>query len=101
MSQTPIGAPPAPTSTETQLRERAVAQLKKKRAFYGHLLVFTLVNATIVVIWAMTSSGGFFWPVFPMLGWGIGVIMNAWDVWHGEFTEGQVTHEMERLQRRR
>jgi cytochrome b561 len=90
MTQTPV----------TELRERAVEQLKKKRAFYGHLLVYTLVNATIVVVWAMTADGGFFWPVFPMLGWGIGVVMNAWDVWHGDFTEAQVAHEVQRLQRR-
>ncbi len=50
MTQTPTSAPPA------QLRDRAVEQLKKKRAFYGHLLVYVLVNATIVVVWAMTSS---------------------------------------------
>ena len=94
MTQTPTSAPPA------QLRDRAVEQLKKKRAFYGHLLVYVLVNTTIVVIWAMTSSG-FFWPIFPMLGWGIGVIMNAWDVWRGDFTEDQIAHEMARLEHRR
>jgi hypothetical protein len=77
-----------------------VEQLKKKRAFYGHLLVYALVNTTIIVIWALTSGGGFFWPVFPMLGWGIGVVMNAWDVWHGDFTDAQVAREMARLQRR-
>jgi hypothetical protein len=93
MSQTPtIGAP-------VELRDRAVEQLRKKRAFYAHLLVYVLVNTTIVVIWAMTSAG-FFWPIFPMLAWGIGLVMNAWDVWHGEFTEEQIAHEMERLQRR-
>jgi cytochrome b561 len=94
MTQTPTSAPP------TELRDRALEQLKKKRAFYGHLLVYVLVNATIVVVWAMTSAG-FFWPIFPMLGWGIGVIMNAWDVWRGDFTDDQIAHEMERLQRRR
>ena len=102
MTQTsvPPQAPPVPTSTAAELRERAVEQLKKKRAFYGHLLIYTLVNATIVVVWAMTSDGGFFWPIFPMLGWGIAVVMNAWDVWHGDFTEAQVAQEIERLQRR-
>jgi cytochrome b561 len=94
MSLNPTTAPPA------ELRDRAVEQLKKKRAFYGHLLVYTLVNATTVIVWAMTSDGGFFWPIFLMLGWGIGVVMNAWDVWHGEFTEEQIAHEMERLQSR-
>ena len=87
-------------TTETTLRDRAVRQLKKKRDFYGHLLVYVLVNSTLVAVWAMTS-GGFFWPVFPMLGWGIGVIMNAWDVWRGDFTAEQIAEEMRRLERRR
>jgi hypothetical protein len=94
MSQAPTTVPPV------DLRDRAVEQLRKKRAFYGHLLVYALVNTMIVVIWAMTS-GGFFWPVFPMLAWGIGVVMNAWDVWHGEFSEDQIAREMTRLQQRR
>lgn len=88
------------TSRETVLRERAVKRLKKRRDFYGHLLVYTLVNTFLVVIWAVTDSGGFFWPIFPIVGWGIGVIMNAWDVYRvNDFSEEQIQHEMERLQR--
>lgn len=94
MSQTPTVAPPV------ELRDRAVKQLKKKRDFYGHVLVYVLVNSMLVVIWAVTSHG-FFWPVFPILGWGIGVAMNAWDVWQGDFSEEQISHEMERLQQHR
>jgi 2TM domain len=64
------------------VRDRAIKQLKKRRDFATHLLVYVLVNSFIVVIWAITNSGGFFWPVFPIVGWGIGLVMNAWDVWH-------------------
>src|SRR6266536_3100353 len=67
------------TTREQVLRDRAVAQLKKQRDFRGHLLVYVLVNSFLVLIWAMTGRHGFFWPVFPIVGWGIGVIMNAWD----------------------
>jgi len=81
------------------VRDRAVKRLKKKRDFYAHLLVYVMVNALIVVIWALTSDNGFFWPIFPMVGWGIGVVMNAWDVWRGdEFTEEEIKHEISRLQ---
>lgn len=81
------------------LRERAVKRLKKRRDFFGHLLVYALVNAFLVVIWALTDVDGFFWPVFPMVGWGIGVVMNAWDVFRNdEFDEDQIRREMGRLQ---
>ena len=84
------------------LRERAIKRLKKRRDFAGHLLVYVLVNTFIVLIWFMSGSDGFFWPVFPIVGWGIGVVMNAWDVYRNdEFDEMQIRREMERLQRMR
>jgi hypothetical protein len=95
MSQTPTAAPPP-----AELRDRAVEQLRKKRGFYGHLLVYVLVNGMLVIVWAMTSQG-FFWPIFPMLAWGIGLVMNAWDVWRGDFSEAQITREMERMTHRK
>ena len=91
---------PADDSTrDTSLRDRAVKRLKKRRDFRAHLLVYTLVNAFLVLIWAMTSPNNFFWPIFPMVGWGIGVVMNAWDVYvTQDFTEEEVHREMQRLQ---
>jgi len=83
------------------LRERAVKRLKKRRDFYTHLLVYLLVNGFIVGIWAVTGSG-FFWPIFPMVGWGIGVVMNGWDVLRDEeFREEQIQQEIARIQRHR
>ena len=39
------------TDTREQApRDKAVQQLKKRRDFYGHLLIYTLVNAFLVVI---------------------------------------------------
>lgn len=83
---------------EEVLRDRALKRLKKRREFATHVVVYLLVNSFIVAIWAATSSG-FFWPVFPMAGWGIGLAMNGWEVWRGDdFTEVQIAREMKRLQ---
>ena len=87
------------STREQELRERAIKRLKKRRDFHGHVLVYLLVNAFLVVIWAVTSPGGFFWPIFPMVGWGIGVVMNAWDVYFAEeIGEEDIHREMERLE---
>lgn len=93
----------APQPGAEDLRSKAVKTLKKRRDFTGHLLVYLMVNTFLVVIWAVTSGpGGFFWPVFPLVGWGIGVVMNAWDVYRPEeFTEDEITAEMRRLEQRR
>ncbi len=86
------------STREQVLRDKALRQLKKRRDFYGHLLVYALVNAFLVVIWALTDVHGFFWPVFPIVGWGIGVVMNAWDVYgRREIDEDQIRREMDRL----
>ena len=81
------------------LRDRAVARLKKKRDFRTHVVVFVVINAFLVLIWAMTNPDGFFWPIFPLLGWGFGVVMNGWDVYFvDEFSEESIQREIERLQ---
>ena len=88
------------TNQDKALRERALKRLKKQRDFRGHLLVFVLVNAFLVVIWALTDLHGFFWPVFPIVGWGIAVVLNAWDAYGSDqFGEEQIRREMRRLQR--
>ncbi len=83
--------------TEDQLREQAIQRLKKKRDFRSHLFIYFAVNAMLVVIWAVTS-GGFFWPIFPILGWGVGVAANAWDVYgRRPITEDEIRREADRL----
>lgn len=98
MSELRTGTP----RSEELLREQAVRRLKKKRDFKTHLLIYVLVNAFLVTVWAMTGAG-IFWPVFPMVGWGIGVVANAWDVYGaGDVpTEREIDHEMQRLRNRR
>jgi len=99
MTQTPVPpqAPFIPTSSEAELRERALVHLKKKRDFWAHVLVYIMVNSLITGVWAMTSHG-FFWPIFIIAGWGIGVVMNAWDVYRREeFSEEEIRREMANL----
>ena len=79
------------------LRERAIARLKQKRDFGAHLFVYLVVNGFLVGIWALTGSG-LFWPVFPMFLWGIGLVLNAWDVYGRKpVSEDRIRREMERM----
>ena len=84
-------------SEEAALRQVALGRLKKQSDFWLHLMIYLMVNGFLVVIWAMTGVP-FFWPVFPIFGWGIGVAANAWDVFlRPEPTEAQLQREMARL----
>jgi hypothetical protein len=83
--------------TESELREQAIASLRKKRDFRTHLVMYVLVNAFLIGIWAITGAG-FFWPAFVLAGWGIGLVANAWDVYGRKpISEAEIARETERL----
>ncbi|MDJ0954415.1 MAG: 2TM domain-containing protein [Acidimicrobiia bacterium] len=83
--------------TEEQ-RQRAIGLIQAKREFWRHFAVYLVVNAFLVLIWALTS-GGYFWPVWPILGWGIGVAAHAVRVYvrPAEISEAQIDRELDRL----
>jgi predicted membrane channel-forming protein YqfA (hemolysin III family) len=84
---------------DDELRSRAIAILKKRRDFRAHLLVYVLVNGALVTIWAVTNPDTFFWPVFFLVFWGIGVVMNGWDAYFAnDFSEEKIERQMHRLQ---
>ncbi len=52
------------------------ASLLMRQSFKIHLTVYLSVNLLLIGIWA-ASGGGYFWPVWPILGWGIGVAVHG------------------------
>lgn len=84
---------------EDDLRATARRRLLARRGLAQHVLAYVSVNLALVVVWAMTGAD-FFWPVYPILGWGIGLAFHVWDVYAPEPTEDQVEAEMARLRRR-
>jgi hypothetical protein len=47
-------------------------------------------------VWLM-SGGGYFWPGWVMAGWGILLVLHAWDVfWRRPITEADVDQEVSR-----
>jgi hypothetical protein len=82
---------------ESDLREQAKKQVNKRRDLGAHLVTYFVVNAMLVAIWAMTGAG-YFWPAWVMFGWGVGVILNVWDVYFRRpVTEHDIQREIERL----
>src|SRR4051794_7461137 len=48
----------------------------ERRAFADHLRSYLSVMALLVVIWAFTGMG-YFWPIWPIVGWGVGIASHA------------------------
>ena len=83
-----------------ELRARALRRLHDRRGLMAHGLAYLMVNALLVAIW-MATSRGFFWPLFPIFGWGIGLAFHAWGVFWPEPGEAQIGREMERIRQQR
>ena len=47
-----------------------------RRALREHMRTYVMVMTLLVAIWALTGMG-YFWPVWPMVGWGIGLWSHA------------------------
>ena len=56
--------------------ERQDRNRRERRELASHLTSFVLVNLLLIGIWA-ASGGGYFWPIWPLLGWGIGIASHA------------------------
>jgi hypothetical protein len=80
----------------TARRDAAVKRLKEKREFWQHLVVYVLVNTMLVVIWWIPSRPGHFWPMWSMLGWGIGLAMHAWETFRKPISEQAIRNEMDK-----
>lgn len=65
-----------------ELREQELWKLAKKRVgFKRHLATYIIINSFLWALWYFTDHneeeyGGVPWPIFPMLGWGIGLMFS-------------------------
>ncbi|MDJ0497338.1 MAG: 2TM domain-containing protein [Acidimicrobiia bacterium] len=77
-------------------RQRAIRRIRAKRGFWVHASIYLAVIAFLFLIWAMTSAT-YPWPLWPMLGWGIGVIAHAASVYirPAEITEERIQRELQ------
>jgi hypothetical protein len=41
----------------------------------AHLRVYLAVNLMLIAIWALSGAGPF-WPAWPLLGWGLGLVLH-------------------------
>jgi len=62
--------------SEEEIREIATKRVRARKGFYSHLTAYIIVNLMLVVIWYFTGAG-YFWPMWVILFWGIGLIFNA------------------------
>ena len=81
-------------------RAQALERLKAKRGFQRHALIYAVVIGLLVVIWALTNFGNYFWPIWPALVWGIALAIHAWTVFgQRPITDADIDRELGRNRR--
>ncbi len=77
-------------------RQAARRRVQARRDFGSHLVAYVVINTSLVVIWMITGTG-YFWPVWVIALWGVGLAMHAWDVFvRKPVTEADVDAELQR-----
>jgi len=59
--------------TEEQIYEEASKKVRDRKRFYGGLATYLIVNAVLIVIWAL-SGQGYMWFLWPLGIWGVFVL---------------------------
>lgn len=83
----------AERSPEDEIRRRVEKRYKERQGLITHIVAYILVNAMLWTIFGL-SDGGFPWPIFVTLGWGIGVVSNVID-YNSKYGSGARRREAE------
>jgi len=87
-------ATPSTRDVEKLARRRAGA----KMGWYIHALVYVLVNLGLV---ALSASRGHTWAIYPLMGWGLGLLIHGAVIWFiapgGSFYDRLVERERRAL----
>jgi len=63
------------TSDQENKYQRAQARVAELKEFYNHLAIYLIFVVFFLALNYFTS--GFFWAIFPILGWGLGILGHA------------------------
>lgn len=62
-----------------EIYEKAEKRVEAKLEFYKHLTTYIVVNILLIIINLMTSPQ-YYWFKWPLMGWGVGVVIHALQV---------------------
>ena len=99
---------PSPTvdPVDEELRDAAIASLKRKRKFAQDAIGYVAVNGVLWLIWVLSdghADGGVPWPAWVSLIWGFLLAIDAWQAFgrwpaslHRPITEDEIRRELKR-----
>ena len=86
----------------TDLGELAKKRVQAKLGLAIHLAMYFVVNAGLVAAWFATGAH-YPWFIWPMLGWGVGIVGHVMAFFYGPGSRGEeraISRELNRLRSR-
>jgi fatty acid desaturase len=76
--------------------EQARKRVERKRKFSADLVAYVVINVFLIVVWA-AGGMGYFWPGWVLAGWGMLLVLDAWNVFYRRpVTRTDVENELRR-----
>ena len=96
VGQQPQAEPVPARPTMPPDHQAAIERIETKRAFGRHARIYVAVNFLLIAIWAITSRG-YFWPIWPLLGWGVGLGVSYWNTFlRRPISDDEIRRELEK-----
>ncbi|MEH1795204.1 2TM domain-containing protein [Nostoc sp.] len=69
----------------------------RRRGFWTHFVSFLAVNLFLIILNFITSPS-YFWAIFPVLGWGLGLFLHWWSVYQSKSEDYEIAFQKWRSQ---
>jgi hypothetical protein len=66
------------TTEQARIEKLALRRAKAKLGWFAHAAIYVLVNLGLV---ALSLANGRNWAIYPLLGWGVGLLAHGLSVW--------------------
>lgn len=73
-----VSGPPEQDQTAIT-RQQARERVERKMRLRADLAAYVVVNAVLIAVWAVTGFG-YFWPAWVLAGWGVLLLLEAWNL---------------------
>ncbi|MEH2313080.1 MAG: 2TM domain-containing protein [Nostoc sp.] len=69
----------------------------RRRDFWTHFVSFIAVNLFLILLNLITSPS-YFWSIFPVIGWGLGLFFHWWSVYQIKTEDYEIAFQKWRAQ---
>lgn len=86
------------TTESSRIEKIARRRVKSKLGWYTHAAIYAIVNSLLI---AMSLGTGRHWALYPLLGWGLGLLLHGLSVFmltpDNKLVEMMVERELARM----